>query len=117
MAWEACKNLSTAGVGKLGEELAVGFLVRHGVVVLARNLSVGRGEIDVLALIDRIRSVVEVRSVRQGSEWIDPISAFDDAKSRQVRHLAGRVGAQRVDLVTVGFSPAGIDLHWVPWAG
>jgi Holliday junction resolvase-like predicted endonuclease len=104
-------------VGKLAEELAVGLLVRHGVVVLARNLRVGRGEIDVLALIDRHRSVVEIRSIRQGGERIDPITAFDETKSRQVRQLAGRVGAQRVDLVTVGFSPAGVDLHWVPWAG
>jgi Holliday junction resolvase-like predicted endonuclease len=110
-------NLTTAQVGKLAEELAVALLIKHRVLVLARNLNVGRGEIDVLALIGRARSVVEVRSVRQGTEWIDPISAFDEAKSRQVGRLAGRVGAQRVDLVTVSFSPAGVDLHWLPWAG
>jgi Holliday junction resolvase-like predicted endonuclease len=101
----------------LAEDLAVGFLIRHRVRVLARNLNVGRGEIDVLALIDGIRSVVEVRSVRQGREWIDPISAFDVPKSRQVHGLAARVGARRVDLVTVSFSLGGIDLHWLPWAG
>jgi len=101
----------------LAEELAVGFLIRNRVRVLARNLNVGRGEIDVLALIGGIRSVVEVRSVRQGREWIDPISAFDASKSRQVRGLAARVGASRVDLVTVSFSHGGVDLHWLPWAG
>jgi Holliday junction resolvase-like predicted endonuclease len=100
----------------LAEELAVGFLIRNRVRVLARNLNVGRGEIDVLALIGDIRSVVEVRSVRQGREWIDPISAFDVSKSRQVRGLAARVSARRVDLVTVSFSPGGVDLHWLPWA-
>lgn len=110
-------NLTTAEVGRMAEKLAVGLLVRHRVVVLARNLSVGRGEIDVLASIAGTRSVVEIRSVRQGREWIDPISAFDEAKSRQVQLLAGRVGARRVDLVTVSFSPAGVDLHWLPWAG
>jgi Holliday junction resolvase-like predicted endonuclease len=86
-------------------------------VVLGRNLSVGRGEIDVLASIAGTRTVVEVRSVRQGREWVDPIGAFDDGKSRQVQVLAGRVGARRVDLVTVSFSAAGVDLHWLPWAG
>jgi Holliday junction resolvase-like predicted endonuclease len=101
----------------LAEELAVAFLIRHRVRVLARNLIVGRGEIDVLALIDGIRSVVEIRSVRQGREWIDPISAFDVSKARQVRGLAAQVGARRVDLVTVSFSPGGVDLHWLPWAG
>jgi Holliday junction resolvase-like predicted endonuclease len=84
--------------------------------VLARNLNVGRGEVDVLALIGGTRSVVEVRSVRQGPEWIDPISAFDVAKSRQVRGLAAQIGARRVDLVTVSFSPSGVDIHWLPWA-
>jgi len=101
----------------LAEELAVEFLIRHRVRVLARNLNVGRGEIDLLALIDGNRSVVEVRSVRQGRDSIDPISAFDAAKSRQVRDLAARVGARRVDLVTVSFSQGGVDLHWLPWAG
>ncbi len=79
-------------------------------------VNVGRGEIDILAVIDGIRSVVEVRSVRQGREPVDPISAFNESKSRQVRYLAGRLGAGRVDLVTVSFSPAGVDLHWLPWA-
>lgn len=101
----------------MAEELAVDFLVKHRVRVLARNLIVGRGEIDVLALIGGTRSVVEVRSVRQGRGWIDPIGAFDVAKSKQVRALAVQVGATRVDLVTVSFSPAGVDVHWLPWAG
>lgn len=99
----------------MAEELAVGFLIKHRVRVVGRNLIVGRGEIDVLALIDGIRSVVEIRSVRQGRELIDPISLFDVAKARQVRGLAVEVGARRVDLVTVSFSPAGVDLHWLPW--
>ena len=101
----------------MAEELAVDFLIRHRVRVVARNLIVGRGEIDVLAMIDDVRSVVEIRSVRQGREWIDPISAFNVAKFRQVRGLAAQIGAGRVDLVTVSFSPAGVDLHWLPWAG
>jgi Holliday junction resolvase-like predicted endonuclease len=99
----------------LAEELAVGFLIKHRVRVVGRNLIVGRGEIDVVALIDGIRSVVEIRSVRQGRELIDPISLFDVAKARQVRGLAVEVGARRVDLVTVSFSPAGVDVHWLPW--
>ena len=91
--------------------------MRHRVVVVARNLIVGRGEIDVLVLIGGTRSVVEVRSVRQARESIDPISAFDAAKSKQVHGLAAQVGVRRVDLITVSFSPAGVDLHWLPWAG
>lgn len=108
--------LSTAEVGRAAEEVAVGFLVKHRVRVLTRNLSVGRGEIDILASIAGTRLVVEVRSVRQGPERIDAAMAFDDAKSRQVSFLAGQIGVGRVDLVTVSFSAAGVDVHWLPWA-
>jgi len=92
-------------------------LIKHQVRVVARNLMVGRGEVDVLALIDGVRTVVEVRSMRQGREWTDPISSFDAAKSRQVRGLAVQVGAHRVDLVTVSFAPGGVDVHWMPGVG
>ncbi len=84
--------------------------------MLARNLIVGRGEIDILAVIGGMRSVVEVRSVRQGQEPVDPLGSFDERKSRQVRYLAGRLGVGRVDLIAVSFSPGGVDLHWLPWA-
>jgi Holliday junction resolvase-like predicted endonuclease len=114
--WQACLDLGTADLGRVAEHLAVRLLVKHRVSVLSRNVTVGRGEVDILALIGGIRSVVEVRSVRQGQEPVDPISAFNESKARQVRYLAGRLGAGRVDLVTVSFSPAGVDLHWLPWA-
>ena len=79
-------------------------------------MKVGRGEIDILASIAGTRLVVEVRSVRQGTERIDPAMAFDEAKSRQVGSLAGQIGVGRVDLVTVSFSAAGVGVHWLPWA-
>ena len=114
--WNRCTDLSTAEVGRAAEEVAVRFLVKHRVRVLARNMSVGRGEIDILALIGGDRAAVEVRSVRQGTDRIDPAIAFDVAKSRQVWNLAGQVGVARVDLVTVSFSAAGVEVHWLPWA-
>ena len=112
--WNRCAGLSTAEIGRAAEEVAVGFLVKHRVRVLARNLSVGRGEIDILASIAGTRLVVEVRSVRQGTERIDPAMAFDEAKARQVASLAGQIGVGRVDLVTVSFSAAGVEVHWMP---
>ena len=100
----------------MGEALAVDLLVKHRAKVIARNLKVGRGEIDVLAMIGGTRSVIEVRSVRQGAQPVDPLAAFDHEKARRVRGLAGLVRAGRVDLITVSFSAAGVDLHWLPWA-
>ena len=114
--WQSCRELGTSDLGRVAEQLAVVLLARHGVSVISRNVMVGRGEIDILAVIGGMRLVVEVRSVRQGQELVDPLGAFGQTKSRQVRYLAGRLGAGRVDLITVSFSPGGVDLHWLPWA-
>ncbi len=103
--------------GAAAEGLAVRFLQSRGHLVLERNLSVGRGEIDILALIDGERTVVEVRSRwavgKKGSP--DPLDAFDAAKARQVRKLATslRYPVLRVDLITVRFHRGGVDLLWL----
>jgi putative endonuclease len=82
--------------------------------VVARNLQVGRGEIDLLAIDGRDRVVVEVRTITGDG---DPIDAVDEFKRRQVRSLAGKVRATRVDFVGVGFRPDGVVIHWVPGCG
>lgn len=113
-------RLSRRDTGQAAEALAAGFLERRGHLVLARNLRVGRGEIDILAEIDGERAVVEVRS-RWASDARspDPLDAFDAAKARQVRKLAASLAAraQRVDLITVRFHRGGVDLLWLPRAG
>ncbi|MXW69140.1 MAG: hypothetical protein F4W94_05925 [Acidimicrobiia bacterium] len=114
-------HLSRRDVGRAAEALAARFLESRGHLVLARNLRVGRGEIDILAEIDGERAVVEVRSRRGAPDARspDPLEAFDAAKARQVRKLAGSptVRASRVDLITVRFHRAGVDLLWLPCAG
>lgn len=69
------------------------------------------GELDILAVDGGRRVVVEVRTVSAGD---DPIDAIDESKRGRVRSLAGRVGADRVDLVGIRLDTHGIDLHWVP---
>lgn len=104
--------------GAAAENLAARFLENRGHRVLARNLAVGRGEVDILARIDGERAVVEVRSRwavgRAGSP--DPLHAFDAAKARQVRKLAASppVRAARVDLIVVRFADRGVELLWLP---
>ena len=104
--------------GRMAEHLAARFLEEKGHRVLARNVRVGRGEIDILALIDGERTVVEVRS-RWGvgrEDPPDPLDAFDENKARQVRKLAKSpaVGAGRVDLIAVGFHDRGVGILWLP---
>lgn len=102
--------MDRADVGRCGEEVAVGVLGSHGLVVTQRNRHVGRGELDAIGRIGRGRVAVEVRTVR-GELDLDLM--FPPAKRRQVSALARAVGIRRVDLVGVGFDTRGIVIHWL----
>src|SRR5690606_11920060 len=104
-------DLNRPELGRLGESLACWFLTTHGVRVLATNVRVGRGEIDILARDGGTRVAVEVRTTR-GRD--DPVDAADPAKRERASGLAHRIGARRFDVIGFGFDPAGFDVHWVP---
>lgn len=98
-------------IGTAAERIAASFLTRRGVEILATNLTLGRGEVD---LVGRHRGrlvVFEVRSVTTGSS---PVEAFDRAKADQLTRLSARLGIGRVDLVAVGFSPRFVVVRWLP---
>lgn len=114
--WEECAGQTTAELGRYAEDLAVHMLRRHGVKVLARNVAVDGGELDIIAMVGRQNTVVEVRSVRAESSLlaVDPLEAFDHHKAMQVQRLARSIGCGRIDLVAVRFWQGGVDLRWVP---
>ena len=51
-------------IGKIGENIANSFLVKHGFLVLQRNYHTHYGEIDIIAKKDNILRFVEVKSVK-----------------------------------------------------
>ncbi|MGH9051969.1 MAG: YraN family protein [Acidimicrobiia bacterium] len=105
-------------LGRLGEDVAAGFLRARGATLVARNPHQGRGEIDLLARIGREMVAVEVKTRRAGGS-MDPAEAFDPAKAARVRKVAAglRPPAFRVDLVTVVVGDEGVTVRWVPRAG
>ncbi len=82
-----------------------------GLVLLAQNVVVDGGEIDLLALDGRTRVAVEVRAISGPG---DPIEAVDAAKRRRVTRLGRLAGAGRVDFIGIAFRPWGFELHWLP---
>lgn len=98
-------------IGAAGERVAAGFLERHGVVIDRRNVSVGRGEIDLVGSTGRSRFLVEVRSRVSDRA---PIESFDWAKRNQLWRLSREFGVDRVDLVAVGFGNRFVTVHWIP---
>ena len=98
----------------MGEEIAARFLISHGLDVVGRNVEVGRGELDLLALDQGRRVVVEVRAVTADR---DPVDAIGPEKRRRVSRLAGAVGASRIDFLGVRIRPDDVVVHWVPGCG
>ena len=102
-----------ARVGRLGEVLAAQMLTRNGVRVSGHNVSVGKGELDLVATDGAERVAIEVKSGIVAND-AHPRDHFTETKSRHVRELARRLGIHRIDLVTVVFRPDGVRLDWNP---
>ncbi|MCH8130355.1 MAG: YraN family protein [Acidobacteria bacterium] len=102
-------------LGKIGEDIAAAFLERRGVVVVDRNVRVGRDEIDLLVSVDGRRVAVEVKTARH--EQDRPEENFDHLKEQRVRRAAGAVGATRVDLITVVLDASGARVRWLSDVG
>lgn len=90
-------------LGRLGEDAAVRYLERHGLVVLARNWRCRDGELDVVAT-DRIRLVVCEVKTRSGAGFGDPAESVTARKAARIRRVAlAWLAAHRVRWCEVRF--------------
>ena len=80
-------------------------------MIVARNVRVGRGEIDLLVRDGGTLVAVEVKTRRRG----DPRSRFDDEKESALRAATRRMSPRpsRLDLVTVELGEAVAKVRWV----
>ncbi len=101
----------TRDIGAAAERLAASFLTSRGVEILASNLMLGRGEVD---LVGRHRDRLVVFEVRSVTTGVSPVEAFDTAKATQLARLSARLGIGRVDLVAVAFSDRFVIIRWLP---
>ena len=99
-----------------GEDAAAKLMKQHGYRLLARNLRLGMGEIDLLCLDTKADCVVvvEVKArVRNSSATPNPEANITAAKQRKLRSLAKAISARddckgkgiRIDVVAVEFAP------------
>lgn len=79
--------------------------------LLASNIEVDGGEIDLLMTDGAALVAVEVRAITGDGDPIDAVSA---AKRAHVERVAATVGARRSDFVGVGFRTWGVEVHWLP---
>jgi putative endonuclease len=75
--------------GRIGEQAAARALAERGYRVLARNLRIGRGEIDLVCEHDGDVVFVEVKA-RRGADFGTPAEAVTARKQRALLALAAR---------------------------
>lgn len=74
-------------LGKKGEQLAVDFLIKNGYVIMARNYRFDKAEVDIIAQIENILAVVEVKT----RSTIDFGNPQDFVKPKQIQRLVKAV--------------------------
>ncbi len=116
--WPARRPRAPVGdrmaLGRWGEELAARELKRRGYAIRARNVSVGRGEIDLVADHDGAVVFVEVKT-RADVQFGEAREAIASAKSARLVRLArdylarhGQSNAHwRIDVVAIDVEPDG----------
>jgi putative endonuclease len=83
------KLASRASLGQHAEELACQHLQRVGFAIVARNVRVGRLELDVIAQRGVLVVFCEVRS-RSDDRMMTPAQTIGPLKVRRVRHAAAQ---------------------------
>ena len=74
-------------IGAAGETLAEEILRAKGYYIICRNYSCPYGEIDIIAIKDKIISFVEVKT-RSSKQYGSPGEAVDFKKQRHIRNAA-----------------------------
>lgn len=102
-------------LGRRGENAAVRLLEHHGYVVLARNVRLPGGEIDVIGKDGDVIAFIEVKT-RANARFGSALAAVDARKRRTLRALAAdwlQIAAPRArarfDIVTIDGEHA--ELH------
>lgn len=70
-------------LGKLGEDLAIEFLLQKGYTIVARNFIYQKAEVDIIARIDNILAIIEVKT-RSTPDFGNPQEFL---KARQIQRL------------------------------
>ncbi len=112
---------SRAEFGRMAEDLALRYLQKHDLALLARNFRSRFGEIDLIMRENNTIIFIEVRS-RKNSAFLHPVETIDNSKRNKIRKTS-QVFMQktsvfnhcnwRFDVVTlIGRSEHGMKIEW-----
>jgi putative endonuclease len=104
--------MNARSLGRRGERRAAWFYRLRGYRIIARNLRVGRGEIDLIVRRGRTLAFVEVKT-RQRLTAGEGFAAVDRAKRMQMIELASRYLVQHPHRGDVRYDV--MSLFWTGW--
>lgn len=107
-------------LGKWGEDLATGHMLKLGYAIAGRNIRQGRYELDIIAVKGDVIAFVEVKTRRD--DFADPLEAIDEMKMRKMARAADSYLRERkiranpqFDVITVTGTPdTGYELVHYP---
>ena len=106
-------------LGKLGEDLAAEYLINKGYRILERNWRSGHKEIDIIALIDNVLAIVEVKT-RKSSDYGEPDIAVGMMKQRMLAWAADAYVRYknlevdiRFDILSIVFTDQGPEIEHI----
>lgn len=102
------KPSSTHSKGALGERRAAAFLESHGYTIVARNLRLPGGEIDLVCIHGRALVFVEVKR-RLGRGFGGALAAVDARKRAKLRSLAADYAQIVAPRARIRFDVVSID--------
>lgn len=85
---------SRGEVGATAEQAVARYLEAHGYDIVATNLRVGRLELDVVARLESVIVVVEVRTRGSGA-WTSGFGSIDSSKRQRIRRAGERLWQRR----------------------
>jgi len=112
--------------GQRAEQAVAEYLEASGFSIVARNLRLGRLEIDIVARRQELIVVVEVRTRGDGA-WTTALGSLDRAKQERIRRAGQRLWRQRFqrdasierlrfDAASVRFLEGRAEVEYVPAA-
>jgi putative endonuclease len=114
---------STTARGSEAEDLVAQWIEAQGMRLVARNLRLGRLELDIVAREGSVVVVIEVRR-RDAGSWTSGISSIDPAKRGRIRRAGERlwkaryrndssVDRMRFDVASVHYSDEVTSIEYV----
>lgn len=107
--------MTRAELGARAEAAVADYVYARGFAVLARNVRLGRLELDIVARKGPLLAVVEVRTRGPGS-LVGPFESVDGAKRARLTHAVERLWRRRLPAMA-GVERVRIDVAAVKFAG